>query len=104
MIQRQIAKNTNRVKLTFIVPDDGLEGPIAVVGDFNAWDPMTSTMVKRGKEWRTSLEVDGGTRYAFRYLAHDDRWFNDDAADDYQLNPFGGSDSVVDLTDSDHLG
>ena len=100
MIQRQGAKGSNQVKLTFILPDDGLEGPIAVVGDFNGWDPTSSVLTKRGKEWRTSLEVDGGRRYAFRYLAHDERWFNDDDADCYQPNSFGGADSVVDLTDS----
>jgi hypothetical protein len=46
------------------------------------------------------VRVAPGRRYAFRYLAEGGRWFNDDAADDYQPNAFGGSDSVLDLTDS----
>ena len=30
--------------------------------------------------------LDAGRRYAFRYLADGGRWFNDDAAHDYQSN------------------
>ena len=99
MIRSQPRKGTNQVKLTFVLADDTLDGPVAVVGDFNGWDPSTTVLVKHGREWRAAVEVEGGRRYAFRYLAHGDRWFNDEAADDYQANAFGGSDSVVDLTD-----
>jgi hypothetical protein len=48
----------------------------------------------------TSVVLDAGRRYAFRYLADGGRWFNDDADDDYQMNGFGSSDPVVDLTAS----
>lgn len=44
------------------------------------------------------MVLDAGRRYLFRYLAAGEHWFNDDAADDYEPNGFGGSDSVVDLT------
>lgn len=32
------------------------------------------------------------------HLARDGRWFNDDAADDYQANDHGGNNSIVDPT------
>lgn len=45
-----------------------------------------------------SVTLAGGRRHAFRYLAEGGRWFNDEAADSYQPNQYGGSDSVLDLT------
>ena len=99
MIRCQSRKGTNQVRLTFILAENGLDGPVAVVGDFNDWNPSAMVLSRHGGQRRASVDVEGGRRYAFRYLAHGDRWFNDDAADDYQPNAFGGSDSVVDLTD-----
>jgi 1,4-alpha-glucan branching enzyme len=99
VIRSQARRGTNQVKLTFVLPHETVDGPVAVVGDFNDWDPSATVLLKHGREWRSAVEVEGGRRYAFRYLAQGDRWFNDEVADDYQPNAFGGSDSVVDLTD-----
>ncbi len=66
-------RRAGTVEVTFVVPTNGLREPISVVGDFNA----------------------------YRYLSAGEQWFNDEAADDYQANAFGGTDSVVDLTLAD---
>lgn len=86
------------VKVTFIAPEDAYDGQTAVVGDFNDWDPMATPLRKRKGRWSASVIVEPGRRYAFRYLAEGGRWLNDDGADDYQPNQYGGSDSVVDLS------
>jgi 1,4-alpha-glucan branching enzyme len=99
MIEHELAKDGHEVKVTFVVQRDAGE-PTAVVGDFNGWDPFATPLRRRRGQLSATVRVAPGRRYAFRYLAEGGRWFNDDAADDYQPNAFGGSDSVLDLTDS----
>ena len=98
MIRCEPARGGDQVKVTFAIPTDGTDERVSVVGDFNDWDPVATPLAKRGERLRASVVVDAGRRYAFRYLADGGRWFNDEEADDYQGNDFGGSDSVVDLT------
>jgi 1,4-alpha-glucan branching enzyme len=98
MIEREPGKGGDEVKVTFILPKDGGEDPTAVVGDFNDWDPTATPLRRRRDQLSASVSVAAGRRYAFRYLAEGGRWFNDEAADDYEPNVYGGSDSVLDLT------
>ncbi len=98
MIEREPAKNGDEVKVTFILPMDGGDNPTAVVGDFNGWDPAATPLRRRRGQLSATVSIAPGRRYAFRYLGEGGRWFNDDAADDYQPNAYGGSDSVLDLT------
>jgi 1,4-alpha-glucan branching enzyme len=87
-----------RVMVTFTAPANGLVGPLAVVGDFNDWDPAANPLTRDGNTYLAALPVHTGRRYAYRYLAAGRHHFNDEAADDYQPNPHGGLDSVLDLT------
>ena len=89
---------TGEVKVTFVISENGADGQIAVVGDFNGWDPTATPLRRHRGRRRASVVVEPGRRYAFRYLAEGGRWFNDEAADDYQPNQHGGSDSVLDLS------
>jgi 1,4-alpha-glucan branching enzyme len=98
MIRCEPKKGDGQVKVTFAIPADESER-VSVVGDFNDWDPVATPLARQAETLRASVVLDGGRRYAFRYLADGGRWFNDDEADDYQGNGFGGSDSVVDLTE-----
>ncbi|MGH3599354.1 MAG: isoamylase early set domain-containing protein [Pseudonocardiaceae bacterium] len=84
--------------VAFSLPFNGLDGPIAVVGDFNGWDPEATLMIERGTTCQASVVVDAGRRYAFRYRTASGRWFNDEAAHDYEQNGFGEKNSVVDTT------
>lgn len=101
MVRCQPMRGGKKVKVTFTVAEDGMEGRgLAVVGDFNDWDP-TATPLPPGGDVRTAtIILPAGGRYAFRYLAEGGRWFNDEAADAYQPNGFGGYDGIVDLTRS----
>jgi hypothetical protein len=47
---------------------------------------------------KTTIELEAGRRYRFRYLVDGKEWLNDWHADDYVENPYGSNDSVVDLT------
>jgi 1,4-alpha-glucan branching enzyme len=98
MIKCEPAKGDGQVKATFAIPAGEADEHVSVVGDFNNWDPAATPLARRQETLRASVLLDPGRRYAFRYLADGGHWFNDDEADDYQGNDFGGSDSVIDLT------
>lgn len=85
-------------EVTFTPASNGLVGEISVLGDFNEWNPRTHPLCGCCPARRTTVLIPTGRRYAFRYLAAGDRWFNDEAAHAYQSNPCGGFDSVLDLT------
>ena len=96
MIEKQRAPK-GLVKLTFTLPAEQVDGQTFVVGDFNDWDQTATPLRKRGGIARASITVDPGRRYAFRYYRRDGSWFNDDTADDYEPNEFGGHNCVVDI-------
>jgi hypothetical protein len=99
MISRSSVPGSDLILVTFTVNHDP-EGPVSVVGDFNDWDPHATPMGKGKKGDRASatVRVPRGLRYQFRYLGGDNQWFNDETADDYADNEFGGQNSVLDLT------
>lgn len=97
MIERAPSKGGD-VKVTFILRTDGAGDPTVVVGDFNDWDPTATPLRRRRDQLSATVSVASGRRYAFRYLTEGGRWFNDEAADDYESNAYGGTDSVLDLT------
>lgn len=98
MIQCASVNGTDRVKATFTVLVDGHADPVAVVGDFNDWDPTATLLTRRGEQCMGSVVVDPGQRYAFRYLAEGGEWFNDEAADAYESNGLGAENSILDLS------
>jgi hypothetical protein len=95
MIERR-PMGDGRVELTFRLPADHPADPVGVAGEFNDWVvwPLTDG---GGKLEATTIVADG-RRYEFRYRTADGRWFNDEEADDYVPNEFGGMNCVVDLT------
>jgi hypothetical protein len=99
MIRCAVKKGTDQVRATFVVPDGGLYGHlVAVVGDFNGWDPTAAPMRKQGDGRVATVTLQPGRRYAFRYVCDDGAWFNDEAADAYEPNSFGVDNSILDLT------
>ena len=99
MVRCEPMKGGKQVKVTFTVGEDGMGGQtLAVVGDFNDWDPTATPLQPQGTLRVATIKVPAGGRYAFRYLAEGGRWFNDEAAGAYQPNGFGGDDCILDLT------
>ena len=98
MIGTEPLDGTGQVKVTFAVPADDVDGKVAVVGDFNEWDPTTHSL-SRCEGWlRTTVVVAPGRQYRFRYLAEDGRWFNDPEVGLYEPNGMGDDNSLLDLT------
>ena len=96
MIERR-ATTHDQVELTFRLPADHPAEPVGIAGDFNDW--QVTPFVDVGGKLEATVTVASGGRYQFRYRTADGRWFNDDEADDYEPNEFGGMNCVVDLTD-----
>lgn len=95
MIERR-QRPDGHVKLTFRLAADHPAEPVAVAGDFNEW--TLTELEDRGGKLEATVVVGAGRRYQFRYHSSDGRWFNDDEADDYTPNEFGGVNCVVDVT------
>ena len=101
MIEKHHKHRGRGVKVTFSIPVEWVDCAVAVVGDFNDWDPHANPLRKKGGVRQASVVVDPGRTYAFRYLDARGRWHDDPAADEVRTNTFGGTDSVIDLTAPD---
>ncbi len=73
---------------------------VHVVGDFNDWSATATPMRADPQGFEAEVPLVPGRSYRFRYLLDGTRWENDWAADDYVPNEYGGTDSVLDLTDA----
>jgi 1,4-alpha-glucan branching enzyme len=90
-----------KVKVTFEVLADAVDGPVSVVGDFNDWAAGATPMQRENGNLTASVMVDRGSRFAFRYLGDGGRWFDDDGAHAYEPNGMGGSNGVVEIAAPD---
>lgn len=90
--------DASAVEVTFrIAAADGAQS-VCLAGDFNDWSTEANPMAAGADGFSTTLELEPGWRYRFRYVLDGERWENDWAADAYEANQHGGEDSVVDLT------
>lgn len=85
-LKKQFSKSKPVCKVTFTVDSTLVDGAkeVAVLGDFNNWNPSETTMkkVKDGSFTKT-IELEVGHEYQFRYLVDGTRWINDTEADKY---------------------
>jgi 1,4-alpha-glucan branching enzyme len=92
------AAEPGSVSVMFHVPAVSAASVVAVVGDFNNWDPEQHLMSRSNAGYSVTIPIPVGRRYHFRYLLDRTEWQNDWQADDYVPNRYGGDDSVLDLT------
>jgi 1,4-alpha-glucan branching enzyme len=96
LLRKEVLDN-NRVRVTFEVSRTIWADHIALVGDFNNWNTRTCFLQQThaDKDWHISLDLEAGHSYRFRYLVDGQEWMDDDHADGYEVNPYGGVDCVV---------
>ncbi len=91
-------KKGNTCKVTFELPADATTGvkKVALAGDFNNWD-ANANVLARNKDglFSTTVILEQGHEYQFRYFMDDSRWENDWAADKYLPSSFGNCDNSV---------
>lgn len=96
-ITKQYLKSKPICKVTFTVPaKDANE--VTVLGTFNEWNEKDALQLKKLKNgtFRGTVNLKKDTSYEFRYLI-DGEFVNDEGADDYQTNEYGGKNAVINL-------
>ncbi len=68
---------------------------VVLVSDLNGWEPLNMKQRRRDKAFYTKVRLPNENQYEFRYLIDGSDWENDEAADGYVLNEFGGANSIV---------
>ena len=96
MITKTPAKKGGTTKVTFELPAEYAGERVCLCGEFNSWSPDATPMTKR-KDGRfsTSISLQQGQAYRYRYLVDGERWVDDPDADEYVDNGYGTKDSVV---------
>jgi 1,4-alpha-glucan branching enzyme len=93
-IKKQYLKTKPVCKVTFTVPAESA-AKVAVVGDFNSWNPKGSMLKKlKNGTFKGTFDIPAENSYEFRYLI-DGNYINEEAADRYQWNEFAGSENAV---------
>ena len=98
-MDKQHTNGSGETLVTFRVPLEMGARTVSVVGEFNDWSDNAHRMPRDDDAFCVVIPLAPGRSYRFRYLLDGERWLNDWSADAYVPNEFGGSDSVVDLTD-----
>ncbi|MEZ4831585.1 MAG: isoamylase early set domain-containing protein [Caldilineaceae bacterium] len=95
MIHKHPSSRPNHLRVEFELPASLWAHHVAVVADFNHWDPKI-TLMRQGRDgvWRASVELPICRRFEFRYWI-DGEWATEQHADDMALNDCGSFNSVV---------
>jgi 1,4-alpha-glucan branching enzyme len=98
MISKTPAKKGGTTKVTFELPAEYGGEQVCLCGEFNAWAPDATPMTRR-KDGRfsTTLTLQQGQSYRYRFLVDGERWVDDPEPDGYIDNGYGSKDSVVAL-------
>jgi 1,4-alpha-glucan branching enzyme len=104
MLIKKYIKSRKVYKVTFrLAKHEQPDYPVTsvnLVADFNDWsftnNPMES--INNG-DFTTTVELEPGRKYEFRYLLNNEKWYNEWEADEYILGDFGKDNCVVELPD-----
>lgn len=97
-IKKQFLKSKSVAKVTFTVDADLIAGGkhVAILGEFNDWNPSEDTMRKlKDGSFTKTIELQAGQEYQFRYLIDGDRWINEPQADKYVYSGVAAEENSV---------
>ena len=98
MLIKEPGGRPGKVRVTFEFPGAAWAETVHLVGDFNRWERHSLALSRSHVDqanWQTTLELDAGREYQFRYLVNGEQWYDECNADDYVANPFGGYNSLL---------
>lgn len=85
--EKKYLKSKPICKVKFIAPEPFSKETkkIYLAGDFNNWS-FEDTPLKKQKngEYATTLDLEVGNEYGYRYVLNGERWENDHSADKYR--------------------
>lgn len=98
-IKKQYLKSKPVCKVTLSLKSEELAtaDKVAVLGEFNNWDSIEGIPMKKLKDgtFKTTIDLEVGHEYQFRYLVDDQTWVNDAQADKYVPTGVGFDDNSV---------
>lgn len=97
MIKTTRKAKDGAVKVTFQLPADAAQTSVAIVGDFNDWDPQKDLMKRNKKNghWSKTLQLEAGREYQFRYFIDESQWRNEEQATRQVPNAYGTENAVL---------
>lgn len=98
MLTKNYSRSGRVCRVTFKIPAEVGAESACLCGDFNDWaEDATPMKQRKDGSFSTTISLEPGRTYRFRYLLDGERWENDWEADRYLPNQFGSDDSVVEL-------
>ncbi len=97
-IRKQYLKSKPVCKATFRIPEEtGNSAKTAhIVGEFNNWTFFSTPMKKlKSGAFTTTLDLEPGKEYQFRYLLDQKIWENERDVDKSVSSPYGDSENSV---------
>jgi 1,4-alpha-glucan branching enzyme len=96
MLKKSYNKSGRACRVTFKLPSEVEAAEAAVLGEFTEWDPQAHPMTRRKDgSFSTTVSLEAGREYRFRYLLDGERWINDGEPDSLIVNRFGAEDCVI---------
>lgn len=99
MVNKKTSPKGKTVRVTFELPAEVAADSVAVVGDFNDWNPVKHPMSFNKKKgvWTKAISLKPGDQHEFRYFVDGSTWRNDEQADWYTSNPYFCENGVIEL-------
>lgn len=85
-------------KVTFEISAEKVNGvsAVALLGDFNEWNSLSHPLKKqKNGNFKTTIELEGGRSYEFRYLLDGQYWLNDEQGDAYVWSRVSADENFV---------
>jgi 1,4-alpha-glucan branching enzyme len=97
MIKKNYTKKGNICRTTFrFYPEQDSVQSVALLGEFNQWEPKEMAQ-RRDGSFSTTISLEAGKGYQFRYLVDEQNWSNEAEADRFERSPFGSQNGVVEI-------
>lgn len=97
-LEKKYLKTKPICKVKFVAPEPIAKnaGAVFLAGDFNNWE-FGSTKLRKQKNgtYATTLDLETGAEYQYRFVIDGERWENDYAADKYVPSEINGVDNSV---------
>lgn len=94
VLKKRFFKTKKEVEVAFELAHEKAEH-VQLLCEANDWEPIDMKRSRQGT-FRTRMRLPKEQRIQFRYLIDRTTWANDDEADSYCRNEFGGENSVLD--------
>lgn len=93
-IKKQFAKTKPVCKVTFSIAANEAKD-VAVIGDFNNWDPKAGVLGKmKTGTFKGTFDINKDASYEFKYVI-DGAFVNEPEADSFLWNDFAGAENSV---------